>query len=473
MMIEKTYGEAIYGYDLWSTALNESLYVLWLQKENSEEKLQLDIFNNINFGLPKVKIGVDQVIGLAGGVYSGLPTIENREFSFKTFFAGNDYKTALNAERIDYILNWFEYNKYEKMYLYWFVKDRLKTYRIEVRPSISGEQYNKYIIAKDVGISLISEKSYFEAVEETEISETLQTTEESIETIVYDDWYLPSIDELAAMFSTLKFEVDIGGFNEEYYYSSTDEDAESCCGMFFRDGTTILLPKNDEGVFYGVRPIRHFISSDDIALRTETERGFVFWKTNNPFELPLGITLEAGEYCYYECAKVGYETTKQWGAFGVSISGTETDIGKGKSNTALIVAALELIPETDKAAQYCNELSVSVPYSVYTPKTGDHIISILNNGLETPFILEITPLESTPYLKVINDKGAGFESYYSFPANKKIVIDTATGIVTLDGTVMNSFFSSGSLFNLARGTNRIYINLINCDFAIRFRERVK
>jgi hypothetical protein len=470
-MIEKTYGEAIYGYDFWSAALNESPYVLWLQKENSEEKLQLDIFNNINFGLPKVKIGVDQVIGLAGGVYSGLPTIENREFSFKTFFAGNDYKTALNAERIDYILNWFEYNKYEKMYLYWFVKDRLKTYRIEVRPSISGEQYNKYIIAKDVGISLIAEKPYFEAVEETEISETLQTTEENIETIVYGDWFLPSKDELDLVYQNLKLQ-SVGNFsnitstNQLEFWTSTQWNAYNSYAMNFYSGEC-TYHDNQMGYlppyyYRAIRAVRSFVSATIYALRDVGQAGgWIFHIIDN---------LD-GTFTYYECAPENQSNKTRWCDYlgTLDVVAPSASVGAGKTNTQAILA----YKPTAEAAGFCADYENSVEETKITPKTGDHIISILNNGLDTPFILEITPLESTPYLKVINDRGAGFESYYSFPANKKIVIDTATGIVTLDGTVMNSFFSSGSLFNLARGINRIYINLINCDFAIRFRERVK
>lgn len=283
MMIEKIYGEAIYDYDVWTAALNESPYVLWLQKDNSEDKLQLDVFDNINFGLPKVKINVEQVAGLAGGVFKGIPVVENREFSFKSFFAGNDYKTALNGERIDFILNWFEYDRDYKMYLYWYVKDRVKTYRIEVRPSISGESYKKYLIAKDVNINLIAAKSYFEAVEETAVEEELIITE--------------------------------------------------------------------------------------------------------------GLTY--------------------------------------------------------------------------------HTVAVDNKGLETPLIIEIIPYDNISTLKVTTSRGTGFESSYSFPSGKKIIIDSATGIVTLDGVVMNSFFSSGSPFNLVRGMNYIYITLIHCDFTVRYKERVK
>lgn len=466
-MIEKTYGEAIYGYDFWSAALNESPYVLWLQKENSEEKLQLDIFNNINFGLPKVKIGVDQVIGLAGGVYSGLPTIENREFSFKTFFAGNDYKTALNAERIDYILNWFDYNKYEKMYLYWFVKDRLKTYRIEVRPSISGEQYNKYIIAKDVGISLKAEKSYFETVEETVINRELLINETIIEETIYDDWYLPSLDELRKIYVNLKSGTDehgiiytpVGNLLDTLYWSSSG----------FTSTTAIVLEllNNSWGDSlksntFRVRASRTFISSATYALRDiGPGNGYIYYIVDNL----------NGTYTYYECASADVVGTHTWSnVTDVLIGTTGTAIGTGQSNTTAIINQSGHI---SSAALLCLNYEIKIRNTHTVTKTTDHIISIDNHGLDTPFILEITPLESTPYLKVINDKGAGFESYYSFPANKKIVIDTATGIVTLGGTVMNSFFSSGSLFNLARGINRIYINLINCDFAIRFRERVK
>lgn len=166
-MIEKCAGEFLYGYDVMSKGIDETNTVLWLQKEGQSEKLSLDEFASIDFGLPKTKQEVNMVGGLAGGFFAGNPIYQNRVFTFQTFFSGDNTKKALNSQRIQKINKWFVYNPNEKMFLYWNVKDWSKTYRIEVRPSIASETYKSLNIANGVKITLTAEKPFFESTEET------------------------------------------------------------------------------------------------------------------------------------------------------------------------------------------------------------------------------------------------------------------------------------------------------------------
>jgi hypothetical protein len=51
-------------------------------------------------------------------------------------------------------------------------------------------------------------------------------------------------------------------------------------------------------------------------------------------------------------------TSKQWGKYGTMVNGTETAIGTGKNNTALILAVLNASPaDSDRAAQLTDALS--------------------------------------------------------------------------------------------------------------------
>lgn len=68
----------------------------------------------------------------------------------------------------------------------------------------------------------------------------------------YDDWYLPSQDELNLLYQLQNV---IGGFAEDYYWSSTEEEYYSAWNQFFEDGYKIFEDKVDA---YRVRAIRAF-----------------------------------------------------------------------------------------------------------------------------------------------------------------------------------------------------------------------
>ena len=62
---------------------------------------------------------------------------------------------------------------------------------------------------------------------------------------------------------------------------------------------------------------------------------------------------------YLEAAPVESEFLAEWGADDVDVSGTLLTIGSGKSNTDIIIAKLNLIGETGKAAQICRNLNIN------------------------------------------------------------------------------------------------------------------
>ena len=72
----------------------------------------------------------------------------------------------------------------------------------------------------------------------------------------YDDWFLPSVDELIQMYQQKDA---IGGFDSVYYWSSTQMGAnpESAMEVSFADG---VFSSNAKYVFSGkrVRAIRAF-----------------------------------------------------------------------------------------------------------------------------------------------------------------------------------------------------------------------
>jgi len=76
----------------------------------------------------------------------------------------------------------------------------------------------------------------------------------------YDDWFMPSSDELDWMYKNLK-DKGLGGFTNDYYWSSSQSDSISWSAwrQNFRDGRrdapNIGSPKNNA---YRVRAIRQF-----------------------------------------------------------------------------------------------------------------------------------------------------------------------------------------------------------------------
>jgi len=74
----------------------------------------------------------------------------------------------------------------------------------------------------------------------------------------YSDWYLPSKDELFEMYNTIGNggpEGNIGGFENNYYWSSSENHLFSAWSVNFYDGSTSSFNKNGT---YRVRVIRAF-----------------------------------------------------------------------------------------------------------------------------------------------------------------------------------------------------------------------
>ena len=70
----------------------------------------------------------------------------------------------------------------------------------------------------------------------------------------YSDWFLPSKDELNLMYINL-YQQGIGGFAEDYYWSSSEDDANLAWAQSFNDGD-----QGDGGkaIAFRVRAVRAF-----------------------------------------------------------------------------------------------------------------------------------------------------------------------------------------------------------------------
>ncbi len=75
-----------------------------------------------------------------------------------------------------------------------------------------------------------------------------------------DDWFLPSKDELDLMYRILKVARGLGGFANEYYWSSSDYDVERAWYQDFSDGDQLLnyYMSKEKALVRSVRAVRRF-----------------------------------------------------------------------------------------------------------------------------------------------------------------------------------------------------------------------
>ncbi|PKL13910.1 MAG: hypothetical protein CVV52_04000 [Spirochaetae bacterium HGW-Spirochaetae-8] len=73
--------------------------------------------------------------------------------------------------------------------------------------------------------------------------------------VQYDDWFLPSLDELNQMYSTLK-KMNLGDFADDYYWSSSASSADTAWSQNFKDG--IQIRDSSKGNHIRIRAVRAF-----------------------------------------------------------------------------------------------------------------------------------------------------------------------------------------------------------------------
>ncbi|MCX6249380.1 MAG: DUF1566 domain-containing protein [Bacteroidetes bacterium] len=233
----------------------------------------------------------------------------------------------------------------------------------------------------------------------------------------YDDWFLPSKDELNQLYSQKNV---IGGFATNYYWSSSEDDANAAWFQHFYDGYQYYDRKD---YTYCVRAVRAFgcttqpapiagtnipsltqivwnwntvseatgykwnttnnysTASDMGNATTNTETGLIpdslytryVWSYNicgnstattlsqTTLSFSIGLSYGGGIIFYIDgtgnhgliAAPSDQSTGAQWGCYGTSIGGTGTAIGTGQANTTAIVNGCS---ESDIAAKICDNL---------------------------------------------------------------------------------------------------------------------
>jgi len=168
-------------------------------------------------------------------------------------------------------------------------------------------------------------------------------TFERYETHNYNDWFLPSKDELNKMYENLYLE-GVGGFSNSYYWSSSELDLNNAWYQYFNDGSQFTDLKSFD---VRVRACRSFVKYIPNAYNLKDVGpggGWIFYINNN---------LD-NSYTYYECASSDQSISQIWSDVNL-LAGTDTIIGSGKFNTRLII---EQSGHTDSAGKLCDNLSI-------------------------------------------------------------------------------------------------------------------
>jgi len=175
------------------------------------------------------------------------------------------------------------------------------------------------------------------------------------------DWFLPSIDELQAMYDNLHTE-GVGGFYTTSYWSSSENGATSAINHNFSSGSFGAGNKSNT---LSVRACRTFTAqSGTYALRdTGPSGGLIFYID--------GTT-------YYEAAPSDQSTSVAWSDVTATLIGTTgTAIGAGRVNTNLIN---NQVGHTTSAAKECLDYSVG---------SGEGLRFLLDVDMLVPYIQDL------------------------------------------------------------------------------------
>lgn len=199
-----------------------------------------------------------------------------------------------------------------------------------------------HILVKDlVGDAInISLNGSDDSSEDTDlIGTTLATTTPA----PFDDWFLPSKNELDKIYEELYLH-GVGGLDAFTYWSSSEFNAT---GVWSHNFITDFQGISNKTNSYKVRACRSFTVSDVYSLRDLGEAGGLIFNI---------VDNGDGTYTYYEAAPSDQSTGIAWSNIdSVLIGTTGTLVGTGSANTLAIIGQ---VGHTNSAAKLCDDLIV-------------------------------------------------------------------------------------------------------------------
>jgi len=208
--------------------------------------------------------------------------------------------------------------------------------------------------------------------------------------VAYDDWYLPSKDELVEMYNTIGGDDNIGGFASAWYWSSSEYNNNNAWSVSFSSGFAGLSVNK-----YYPRRVRVIRDANSFpankVIGNYHEGGIIFYLTGDKFD--------------FTCLIAPLEDlpgTYQWGCHGTNVSGAYgTSIGTGYQNTLDIVAGCSQTPiAASEALAYekIDEITAAKACGDYS--SGGYDDWYLPSKVELASVLTWNPTFSHPSLGV-------------------------------------------------------------------------
>ena len=240
--------------------------------------------------------------------------------------------------------------------------------------------------------------------------------------VVYDDWFLPSSEELALMYTKL-YQNKLGSFSDEEYWPSSEDSSIHVRAISFADGSLAYSSRSSEKIVRPIRAFKHTWNAGEITTpatcysigektyicttcgKTKTEvvpsgHNYADYKCTRCGDWGKGPT---GGYVFYDCdadnnsgnadglksSECGWrfleaapgdlKDTYVFGCYALLPEcdylkvGTATEVGTGKANTEALVRAIGEFSyseagrydDSEYAAKACIDYSIMVDGILY------------------------------------------------------------------------------------------------------------
>jgi hypothetical protein len=178
-------GKMIYGVDFYVNEIDDSQCHFWLQYENEENRLIVDKFGEIDLGLPKETHKITENTSGINAFY-GRSEYGNRTIQLQTYWAKEDDAGVISRRR-NFLIDFFT-GKSAKLYFYIYIPQKMRRYKVEVKPSITGEKYSNLVITNDISITLTCASVFFESEDFVSTAIEIKDNKEKSFTVINDGY---------------------------------------------------------------------------------------------------------------------------------------------------------------------------------------------------------------------------------------------------------------------------------------------
>lgn len=166
----------IYGLDFYIDSIDDNEAHFWLQYENDENRLIVDNFSDIDLGLPAEKHNMTANSSGINAFY-GRSEYSERIITLQTYW-GKDTDGGIINRRRNFLIDYFT-GKSAKLYFYIYIPQKMRRYKVEVKPSITGEKYSNFVIVDGISIKLTCASVFYESEDFISHKETITGNKES------------------------------------------------------------------------------------------------------------------------------------------------------------------------------------------------------------------------------------------------------------------------------------------------------